>query len=64
MIELFKKAMRPLDLLIFVAAFFLFYTMDYDNLGTVEKIYIGTFVIWFLLLLVRLWLLYRKDDRV
>lgn len=53
-----------MDCLIFVAAIFLFYHMDYDNLNTIDIIYIATFVIWFVLFLVRTYLLYRKDDRV
>ena len=62
--KLLKKALRPLDCLIFVAAVFLFYHMDYDNLDTIDIIYIVTFAIWFVLFLVRMYLLYRKDGRV
>ena len=62
--ELLKKALRPLDCLIFVAAIFLFYHMDYDHLNSIDIIYMATFAIWFALFLVRTYLLYRKDDRV
>ncbi len=58
--EILKEALRPMDCLIFVAAVILFTQMDYAELTTVDIIYIGTFVIWMLLLLVRIYLLSRK----
>lgn len=53
LLQLLKKILRPFDCLILVAAVILFINFDYSNLQTVDIIYMITFAIWFVLLLIR-----------
>ncbi len=62
MLDILKQALRPMDCLIFVAAAILFTQLDYEALTAVEIMYMVTFGIWFLLLLVRIFIIYRKDS--
>ena len=55
-----KEILRPFDCLILIAAVFLFATFDYDNLTTVDTIYMVTFALWFALLAVRGVILYKN----
>ncbi len=54
-----KEILRPFDCLILVAAIFLFTSFDYDNLTTVDTIYIVTFALWFALLVFRIMIMYN-----
>ena len=54
-----KEILRPFDCLILVAAVFLFATFDYDNLTTVDIIYMTTFGLWFTLLVFRAAIIYN-----
>ena len=54
-----KEILRPFDCLILVAAIFLFATFDYDNLTTVDIIYMTTFGLWFAMLIIRATIMYN-----
>ena len=58
--NLIKELLRPFDYLIFLAAFYLFATFDYDNLDTGAKVYIVTFTLWFAMIIIRGAILYKK----
>ena len=57
--QVLKEILRPFDCLIIIAAAFLFATFDYDNLTTVDTIYMITFAVWFALLVIRGVILYN-----
>ena len=57
--QVLKEILRPFDCLIIIAAVFLFATFDYDNLTTVDTIYMITFAVWFALLVIRGVILYN-----
>ena len=61
MIEIFKKAFDKFDGLIILAAIFLFSHFDYDNLSTLDKIYIASFAFWTVTKLIRLYIVYRNE---
>lgn len=60
LIELLKRAMNIFDLLILAAAAFLFYRFDYSNLSTFDIIYIGSFILWLIMLFVRIFIVFRN----
>lgn len=62
LLEILKQALRPMDCLIFVAAVILFTQLDYAALTTVEIVYMATFGIWLLLLLVRIVILFKNNS--
>ena len=57
--QVLKEVMRTFDCLILIAAVFLFASFDYDNLTTVDTIYIVTFALWFALLVFRIMIMYN-----
>ena len=59
MLDIIKKSLKPFDYLILIAAVILFTNLDYNNLGMIDKIYMVTFVIWFVLLLTRVYIIYQ-----
>ena len=61
MIEVFKKAFDKIDGLIILAAIFLFMNFDYDNLSTLDKIYMASFGFWTVTKLIRLYIVYRNE---
>lgn len=61
MIEIFKKAFDKFDGLIILAAILLFSHFDYDNLSTLDKIYIASFAFWTVTKLIRLYIVYRNE---
>ena len=61
MIELLKKTFDKFDGLIILAAVFLFTHFDYDNLSTLDKIYIASFAAWGVTKLIRLYIIYKKE---
>lgn len=61
MLEVFKKAFDKFDGLIILAAIFLFMNFDYDNLSTLDKIYMASFGFWTVTKLIRLYIVYRNE---
>lgn len=62
MLEVLKRAVSIFDALIIAAAVFLFSKMDYENLTLFNKIYIVVFVLWFLMLIVRIFIVYKNGE--
>ena len=62
MTEILKKAFDKFDGLIILAAVFLFSHFDYDNLSTLDKIYIASFAFWSITKLIRLYIVYNKGQ--
>ena len=50
-----------MDVLIALAGIYIFYTMDYANMETIDWIFAVSFGIWFVLLVVRFVLVLRKS---
>ena len=62
MLEVLKKSVGILDALILAAAAFMFFSMDYENLTTSDKIYIAGFGLWVIMLGVRIFIIYKNDE--
>ena len=63
MLELLKKAFDKFDALIILAAVFLFIHFDYDNLSTLDKIYIASFAFWTVTKFIRLYIVYKNEKK-
>ncbi len=63
MLEIIKDTLKIFDYLILVAAIYMFSHFDYSNLDTVQIIYIVTFVLWFVMLAVRIIILYKNGGK-
>ena len=61
MLEIIKKTLGTFDYLILIAAFYMFSHFDYSNLDTVEIIYIVSFVLWIVMVTVRIFILYKNE---
>ncbi|MBR3747788.1 MAG: hypothetical protein IKP64_06380 [Selenomonadaceae bacterium] len=59
--DFLKKAFDKFDLLIIVAAVFLFVHFDYENLSTLDKIYMASFAAWGVMKLIRVYILYQNE---
>ena len=59
--EFLKKSFDKFDLLIIVAAVFLFVHFDYENLSTLDKIYMASFAAWGVMKLIRVYILYQNE---
>ena len=59
--EFLKKAFDKFDLLIIVAAVFLFTHFDYENLSTLDKLYMASFAAWGVMKLIRVYILYKNE---
>ncbi|MDD6381959.1 MAG: hypothetical protein PUG02_01105 [Selenomonadaceae bacterium] len=57
-----KQAIKPFDVFIGIAAIFILYRMDFSHLLFVDEILLVTFALWFVLLLVRCYIYYRKGQ--
>ena len=62
LLDVIKKSLKPFDYLILIAALIMFTNFDYNNLNLIDKIYIATFVIWFIMLAVRVYIIYRGEN--
>ena len=63
MTEILRKAFDKIDGLIVLAAIFLFVHFDYDNLSLLDKIYIGSFAFWTITKLIRLYIVYKNEQK-
>lgn len=61
MLDVLKKSISILDALILAVAAFMFFNLDYENLSTSDKIYIGGFGLWTIMLCVRIFIIYKND---
>ncbi|MBR3722890.1 MAG: hypothetical protein IKN12_09015 [Selenomonadaceae bacterium] len=55
-----KKTMNVLDVVILLLALWIFHGLDFSNLTVFDKIYVGTFAIWFLLFIIRIIIILKK----
>ena len=55
-----KKVVNVLDVLILLLALWIFHDLDFSNLTLFDKIYVGTFSIWFLLFIIRFVIIFKK----
>lgn len=60
MLEVLKKSVSILDGLILAVAAFVFFGMDYENLSTSDKIYIVGFGLWVIMLVIRIFIIYKN----
>jgi len=61
--EILRKAFDKFDGLIILAAIFLFVHFDYDNLSLLDKIYIGSFAFWTITKLIRIYIVYKNEQK-
>ena len=59
--DFLKKAFDKFDILIILAAVFLFGNFDYENLSTLDKIYIASFAAWGVMKIIRIYILYKNE---
>ena len=60
MLDVLKQSLKPFDYLILIAAVFLFSKFDYDHLAIIDIIYIISFTLWFIMMFIKIYILYRK----
>ncbi len=58
----FKKAVKPMDVLIAIVGVYLFANMDFGNLQTIDYIYAVCFTLWFILEAVRIYIYYQRRN--
>ena len=63
MTEILRKAFDKFDGLIILAAIFLFVHFDYDNLSLLDKIYMASFAFWTITKLIRLYIVYKNEQK-
>ena len=63
MLEILKKAFDKFDGLIILAAILLFSHFDYDNLSMLDKIYSASFAFWAVTKLIRLYIIYKNEQK-
>lgn len=63
MLEILKKSMNIIDVLILAAAAFLLTSYDYSNLSTLNIVYIVSFVLWLIMLAARIYIVYKKEAK-
>lgn len=63
MAEILRKAFDKMDGLILLAAIFLFVHFDYDNLSLLDKIYMASFAFWTVTKLIRLYIVYKNEQK-
>ena len=63
MLDSLKKAFDKFDGLIILAAIFLFWLFDYGNLSTMDKIYIASFAFWSVTKIIRLYIIYKNEQK-
>ena len=61
MLKAITSIVKPMDVLIALAGIYIFYTMDYANMETIDWIFAVSFGSWFVLLVVRFVLVLRKS---
>ena len=63
MTKILRKAFDKFDGLIILAAVFLFVHFDYDNLSLLDKIYMASFAFWTVTKLIRLYIVYKNEQK-
>ena len=60
--EFLKAAFDKFDIFIILAAVILFGNFDYENLSTLDKIYMASFAAWGIMKLIRIYILYNNES--
>jgi len=55
------KSIKLIDALILAMAVWIVAGIDFNNMSTMDKVYVVTFSIWVVLFVLRLFILYRKN---
>jgi len=63
MLEILKNELKLFDYFILIAAVFMFSRLDFANLDIVQIVYVVTFVLWFIMLAVRIFILYKNGGK-
>lgn len=63
LLELLKKAMNIFDVPILLAAAFILFRLDYSNLDVSDIVYIVVFILWLIMLGVRILVVYKRDAK-
>ena len=63
MLKIIKKAFDKFDVLIILAAVFLFIHFDYDNLSLLDKIYIASFAFWTVTKFIRIYIVFKNEKK-
>ena len=63
MLDILRKAFDKFDGLIILAAIFLFVHFDYDNLSLLDKIYMASFAFWTITKFIRLYIVYKNEQK-
>ena len=53
MLNAIKKSLKPFDYILLIVAVWMFSKFNYSDLSTIDIIYIVSFTIWFIMLVVR-----------
>ena len=61
LLKIIQKSLGKLDYVLLIAALILFTHFDYSNLVTSDIIYIVTFALWFVMLLVRIFIVFKNE---
>ena len=56
-----KEAFDKFDIFIILAAVILFGHFDYENLSTLDKIYIASFAAWGVMKIIRIYILFKNE---
>lgn len=59
--DFLKKAFDKFDILIILAAVFLFGHFDYDNLSLIDKLYMASFAAWGVMKGIRVYILFCNE---
>ena len=58
--EVLKKAVSVVDMMIILLAGVLLLHYDFDNLTTANKIFLGAFAVWLIMLFIRIYVVYKN----
>ena len=61
MLEAIKKSLGKFDYVLLIMAVYMFSHMEYSNLDIVQTVYIVSFVLWFIMLAVRTFIVYKNE---
>ena len=61
--DFLKKAFDKFDIFIILAAVFLFGHFDYENLSTLDKLYMASFAAWGVMKIIRIYIVYNNESK-
>ena len=63
MLKTIKDSLKLFDYFILIAAVIMFTSFDYSNLRLTDKIYMVSFIIWIVLLSVRIYIIHQGGQK-